>query len=128
GKVASAKNPRKWPGLLDFRAAYAEPPRGAALPAVRLTLPDGRVVTAGQPGTEEALSAALGRAVALHAAAPAAPVLEEYWPDVEGLPHRDTVTDEAMPAGSFFDSAAVPLLTTPTPDRLPELYPPGRFP
>ena len=28
GWVASAKNPRKWPHLFDFRAAYAEPPRG----------------------------------------------------------------------------------------------------
>ena len=27
GKVASAKNPGKWPKLFDFRAALAEPPR-----------------------------------------------------------------------------------------------------
>ena len=26
GKVASAKNPRKWPALFDFRAALAEAP------------------------------------------------------------------------------------------------------
>ena len=28
GKVASAKNPWRWPNLFDFRAAYVEPPRG----------------------------------------------------------------------------------------------------
>jgi hypothetical protein len=44
GKVASAKNPRKWPQLFEFGAAYYDNPRsGAALPAVRITLPDGTV-------------------------------------------------------------------------------------
>jgi uncharacterized protein YcbX len=128
GKVASAKNPRKWPGLFDFRAAFAEPPRDdSPLPPVRITLPNGATVAGGGPGTDAALSAALGRAVALRGEAPAAPVLEEYWPDLEGLPHRDAVTDEGLPPGSFFDLAAVHLLTTATLDRLRELYPAGRF-
>src|SRR5437870_10694717 len=49
GKVAGAKNPRKWGNFFDFRAAYVEPPRrGSKLPAVRLTLPDGAVVTSEQ--------------------------------------------------------------------------------
>src|SRR5438445_13596266 len=48
-KVASAKNPRKWPQLFDFRAAFADPPRpGAAVPPVRITLPDGTVVSGQQ--------------------------------------------------------------------------------
>src|SRR5438876_12334876 len=39
GKVVTAKNPRKWPTLFDFRATFVEPPsRGANLPAVRLAL------------------------------------------------------------------------------------------
>src|SRR5438045_1674618 len=42
GKVASAKNPRRWPTLFDFRAAYVEPPReGMPLPPIRITFPDG---------------------------------------------------------------------------------------
>ena len=50
GKVASAKNPRKWPQLFDFRAAYLEPPRaGTAPPPVRITLPDGTIVNSEQP-------------------------------------------------------------------------------
>src|ERR671939_915052 len=45
GKVASAKNPRKWPRLFDCRAAYVDTPRtGARLPAVRVTLPDGTIL------------------------------------------------------------------------------------
>ena len=52
---------------------------------------------------------------------------EEYWPDMEGLDFRDTVTDFALPAGTFFDCAVVHLLTTATLDRLGELYPRGRF-
>ena len=45
GKVASAKNPRKWPLLFDFRAALADVPRtDVKVPAVRITLPDGTIV------------------------------------------------------------------------------------
>src|ERR1700746_2396232 len=47
GKVASAKNPRKWPHLFDCRAALADVPRTDA-PLVRITLPDGTVVDSEQ--------------------------------------------------------------------------------
>lgn len=46
---------------------------------------------------------------------------------MEGLAYRETVTDEAMPGGTFFDLAVVHVLTTATIDRLRELYPQGRF-
>jgi hypothetical protein len=49
------------------------------------------------------------------------------WPDIEGLDHRDTVTDFGLPEGMFFDCAVVHLLTTATLDRLRALYPDGRF-
>src|SRR5437764_8029682 len=49
GKVASAKNPRKWPRLFDYRATFVEPPRpGAPLPPVRLTPPGGTILTSTQ--------------------------------------------------------------------------------
>src|SRR6266404_3815613 len=36
GKAATAKNPRKWPHLFDFRATFVEPTRSAAkVPPVR---------------------------------------------------------------------------------------------
>src|ERR671931_731925 len=64
GKVAGAKNPRKWGNFFDFRAAYVEPPKaGSELPAVRLTLPDGAVVTSEQPDLDQILTGALGREV-----------------------------------------------------------------
>src|SRR5438874_3212839 len=95
GKVAGAKNPRKWGNFFDFRAAYVEPPEsGSKLPAVRLTLPDGTVVTSEQPDVAQVLSRALGREVKL-AQAPgnggvSSVTAEEYWPDIEGRAHRDT--------------------------------------
>jgi uncharacterized protein YcbX len=46
---------------------------------------------------------------------------------MDGLAHRETVTEEAMPTGTFFDLAVVHVLTTGTIDRLRELYPQGRF-
>ena len=55
------------------------------------------------------------------------PSYEEYWPDIEGLAQRETMTDEAMPPQTFFDVAVIHLLTTSTIDRLRELYPEGRF-
>jgi hypothetical protein len=140
-KVASAKNPRKWPMLFDFRAALADVPRrGATMPPVRITLPDGTIVNSEQADIHQILSAALNRAVTLDAAVrvdragavPSAPeartaTAEEYWPDMDGLEHRDTVTDFGLPQGTFFDAAVVHVLTTATLDRLRALYPAGRF-
>jgi len=128
GKAATAKNPRKWPRLFDFRATFVEPARSAArVPSVRIILPDGTTVTSDQDDLNEILSKALGRGVTFRAARPEAVNAEEYWPDMEGLDHRDTVTDFTLPEGTFFDVAMVHLLTTATLDRLRELYPQGRF-
>jgi hypothetical protein len=65
----------------------------------------------------------LGRSGKLQTAVPEKPVLEEYWPDIEGLALRETVTGEALPEGTIFDLATVHLLTTATLDRLREVYP-----
>src|SRR3989442_2260322 len=91
GKVASAKNPRKWPQLFDFRAALADIPRtGAKMPPVRVTLPDGAIVHSEQPDVHQILSRALEREVTLSALSdPATSTAEEYWPDMEGLDHPD---------------------------------------
>ena len=130
-KVASAKNPRKWPNLFDFRAAYVEAPRiGAELPPVRITLPDGGTATSRQHDVSEILSRAFDRGVTLRGLEddpPTSANAEEYWPDMEGLDHRDTVTDFTLPEGTFFDCATVHLLTTATLARLRDLYPDGRF-
>ena len=128
GKVATAKNPRKWPRLFDFRATFIEPARAAAkIPPVRIAFPDGTTVTSDQSDLNQILSKALNREVALRAAQGGAVNAEEYWPDMDGLDRRDTVTDFTLPEGTFFDCAMVHLLTTATLDRLRELYPQGRF-
>jgi uncharacterized protein len=132
GKVGGAKNPRKWGNFFDFRAAYTRPPQaGAATTPVRITLPDGTMVTSGEADVNQVLSRAFGREVTLEEARPGdkppAATAEEYWPDMAGLDHRDTVTDFELPPGTFFDIAVVHLLTTATIDHLRALYPQGRF-
>ena len=130
GKIASAKNPQKWPHLFDFRAALTDAPRtGGKVPPVRMTLPDGTIVNSGQPDVHQILSQALKREVKLSEVLPDRRMgtAEEYWPDMEGLDHRDTVTDFGLPEGTFFDCAVVHVPTTATPDRLRGLYLQGRF-
>jgi uncharacterized protein YcbX len=130
GKIVGAKNPRKWGNFFDYRAAFVEPPQsGSTMPAVRITLPDGTIATSGEDDLEETLSRALGHEVTFEEAKPRVEggKAEEYWPDMEGLDYRDTVTDFDLPEGSFFDLAVVHLLTTATLDRLRGLYPEGRI-
>ena len=141
GKIASAKNPRKWPRMFQFRAALGPATdAGESLPAVRITLPNGDQVSSEQADHDERLSRALERAVPLLAAGRGyrqpgaassqsrrAGTAEEYWPDMEGLDYRDTVTDFDLPQDTFFDCAAVHVLTTATLDTLRAFYPRGRF-
>jgi uncharacterized protein YcbX len=128
GKAATAKNPRKWPRLFDFRAAFVEPSRAATmLPGVRITFPDGTEVTSDQGDLDQILSKVLNREVTFRTALREKINAEEYWPDIEGLDYKDTVTDFTLPEGTFFDCAMVHLLTTATLERLSELYPQGCF-
>ena len=132
GKIVGAKNPRKWPNFFDFRAGYVEPPQSGGRSAlVRITLPDGSTTTTDRSDVDAVLSAALEREVSVEEV-PAAPepgraTAEAFWPDLEGLEHRNTVTHWDLPTGAFFDVATVHLLTTATLDRLRFLYPDGRF-
>ena len=141
GKVATAKNPRKWPTLFSCRATFMEPSgsRGE-VPPVRIMLPDGTIVTSAERDIHQALSKALNREVTL-AITESGQVAgiqssvqdawtaqaDEYWPDIEGLDYRDTVTEFALPPGTFFDCATVHLLTTATLNRLRDAYPHGQF-
>jgi uncharacterized protein len=124
GKVASAKNPRKWAKLFECRGQL-----DGASGGVRIALPGGAEILAEDPDAAAALSRVLGRAVTLETRAPARPVLEELW--LDGAPDGRAVTDEIIargsPAGTFFDYGAVHLVTTATLERLAELYPTGRF-
>jgi MOSC domain-containing protein len=128
GKVASAKNPRKWGTLFDFHATFIDQLRDVEnIPRIRITFPDGAQIFSDQGDIDNTLSKVLGREVSLMKASLNKPSYEEYWPDIEGLAQREKVTDEAMPPQTFFDIAVIHILTTSTINRLRELYPEGRF-
>ena len=138
GKVATAKNPKKWPTLFQFHAAFVAPPSATGrVPPVRITLPDGSVVASERDDASRRLSHTLNRKVTLTAteaadgsasASSTIRIAEEYWPDdVEGLNFHDKVTDFPIPGGTFFDAAFVHLITTATLAHLSALYPSGRF-
>jgi uncharacterized protein YcbX len=133
GKVATAKNPRKWPELFDYQAGFLAPPdAGADVPPVRITLPDGSHVTSEAGDCNVILSRALNRDVTIQAAMSqpkesSPSTSEAYWPDMEELDLRGTVTEFELPTGTFFDSSVLHLLTTATLERLRVLSPKGRF-
>ena len=142
GSVASAKNPRKWAALLGCQARFVEEPAGV----VEITLVDGTTVRTDDPDVDERLSAMVGRPVRLSSTSPANPTFEEVWPKgIEGLAPEPLIagttvaTDEdgqrvsrlplasAAPEGTFFDLAAVHVLTTTTLNHLQSLAPAATF-
>jgi uncharacterized protein len=145
GKVASAKNPRKWRALLSCSAEFIdEPVEGQAPPPVRISLPDRSVVRSDEAGVDDALSTALGRDVTLAHSAPTGATFEETWPDVEGMApaefidstrvrsdEGESVSDLALglaaAPGSFFDLAPVHLVTAASLDELRRLRPDSQF-
>lgn len=120
GRVASAKNPRKWAGLLDLRAELHD---GVLVVA----LPDGSELRTGRDDIDAELSNRLGRPVALRDAPPASAAIEIQWPDVAGLASAGSETVEGLPAGGFFDLAPLHLLTTASLRRFRELVPASDF-
>ncbi len=128
GKVVSAKNPRRWPNLFDFRASFVEPTlEGRTLPPAWVFLPDGSSLTTESSDFDARLSNALGREVRLARSAIEGAKAEGYWPDVDWLPHRDEEFTFPLPPGTFFDGGSIHLLTTATLDRLRQIAPASRF-
>jgi uncharacterized protein YcbX len=133
GKVASAKNPRRWGALFECRAAFVgEPGAGPELPPVEITGPGGETIRSDDPGAHESLSRLVGRPVRLESQPPPDAVQEQFRPHVEGVsdPQDETVTDEhiaIVAPGTFFDAAPLHVLTTATLARLSELAPDSTF-
>jgi len=133
GKIASAKNPRRWGRLLECRAEFVdEPVAGASLPAVRITLPDGATFESADADATDRLSRFFDRPVRLDSNAPERPMMEQYRPAVEGFPDPsdETVVDEAMALvapNTYFDAAPLHFVTTATLERLGELEPTSVF-
>ena len=129
GKIATAKNPLKWPQLFEFRAALVCAPKaGAPIPPVAITLPDGTIVTSEQADANRVLSAALRREVTLRTAEQArGSVSESASLDFESEEYGRTVHDFPLPEGTFFDWGILQLTTTATIDTLRAAYPQGRI-
>ncbi len=130
GRVVSAKRPRRWAGILDASAEFLSPPSPAATaPDVRIGLPDGTEGASTDPATLEGhLSRYFGRDVRLRNVPPREASFEYHWPDMEGLvrkgrTYRDEITRTVMPPGTFFDGAALLVLTTASLARLREQVP-----
>ena len=119
GLVASAKNPRKWRGLLALSAEYRPDGR------VTITCSGGDVVHVDDPDADATLSRAVGRPVHLAGSRPADATLERLTPATE--PSPGTLTRGTLAAGTpgdtFVDFAAVHLLTTATLDALAAGHP-----
>jgi uncharacterized protein len=129
GNVISAKNPKKWPNLFTYRATFCTPPRQNSLQPIWITLPNGTVLRSDQSDIDHNLSSALGAKVALRTQSPNEAKLEQFWPEYEGEANEisnETVAGDA-PQGSFFDYAALHLLTTSSIAAMQHHYPEGRF-
>ena len=145
GKVVSAKSVKLFPDLFKCTAAFVEQPRlNAKLPAVQISLPDGRLIRSDATDVDVVLSAFFNRNVRLAQVAPDDYTIDQYHPDVEGADpggNRDKVIDQPLgsalfaaigmpspiPVGSFLDAFPLTVLTTSTLAHLTELQPQSDF-
>jgi uncharacterized protein YcbX len=126
GKIASAKYPRLWRDMLTLSASAADD-------AVRITLPDGKIVWSTDGDVDAVLSALLGQPVRLIATPPPRASLDRAVPEAvlrDGVdaqvPWEISEIATGAPAGTFFDFAPVHLLTTSTLGRIAALSPRGQ--
>lgn len=144
GKVASAKNPRKWGRLLEAVASFVDEPSAAGpLPPVVVDLPDGTSVRSDAVDADRVLSGFVGREVRLTSVVPEGARFDEVWPEVEGLAPEPFIastrsgTEDGLPVsdlglamaapGTFFDLATLHVLTTSTLRALRAQHPGGDF-
>jgi uncharacterized protein YcbX len=148
GKVASAKDPRRWAGLLAFRARYVDPSDARAGAPIEVTLPDGTTVRTDEPDAAERVGAAAGRAVSIESKVPAGDggrggQYDYVW-EIDGLAPDEVVsgsqtgvTDEGRPVssmpvalmapGTFQDVAPITIMTTAALATMAKHHPDGRW-
>lgn len=142
GKVASAKDPRRWPGLLDLHAAYeGHTAQGAR---VQVTLPSGDSLCSDDPALDTRLSTVLGRQVQLVSAPPPGAAFDYSWPNIPGLAPQEVIDaygtalgEDGQPItthvvallapGTFQDVAPISLLTTASLATGVRIYPGGSW-
>jgi uncharacterized protein YcbX len=125
GKVGSAKGVKKFGELLKWRAHFLkEPAVDGVIPSVRITSPDGSSFVSDDTNATNALTAAFGPSVALRSTPPEG-LLLEFSAGTLGGKHIETTELPLAGAtpGTFFDLAAVHLVTTSTLRSLQEASP-----
>lgn len=126
GKVASAKYPQKWRKLIQFDAAFTEPPAtGAPLPQVSVTRPDGTDLVGGRDDIDAEISRILGRDVMLSSEQPETISVERLDP----LAAEESIADigALMMKGRFADYAAIHLVSSASLAALAECCPQSEF-
>ncbi len=125
GKVASAKNPRLWRGLLTLASAATDS-------AVQITRPDGKILWSNDADIDDILSELLGQPVTLTATPPPGATLDRARPDEvlsRGVGAEVSLDASQLgagsPEGTFFDFAPVHLLTTSALSQIADLSPRG---
>lgn len=131
GRIASAKHPRRWGTLLEYRTGFVEPlAEGARRGPVSITVPGGATVRSDQPDVDRVLSGALGREVRLVAEPPPQANYDEGGTDAGGAANDDSHGEPlavGAGTGTFFDYAPIHLVTSSTLARLSQLRPESRF-
>lgn len=129
GKLANAKNPKKWPNMFHYRATFIEPPQESAhIPPVRITFPDGRTIVSSDEDKNESLSKSLKRNVYLSSPSSTDVQFEGYIPEeIEELEDKGTIFTRTSPKDTFFDIDVVHIITTSTINYLRKLAPESRI-
>lgn len=126
GRIASAKNPRRWGTLLDYRARFVEPlAEGQRRGPVTITLPDETTVRSDGEDVDRRLSTALGREVRLVAEPPPQATYDEHKVALDES--RGEPLAVGASTGTFFDYAPIHFVTSATLTRLHALRPASRF-
>lgn len=129
GKLANAKNPRKWPEMFSYRASYTELPQlSGPMPPVRITLPNGQSVRSDESDLNSQLTESFQRPVTLASPSSSEVEFEGYIPEgIKELDNPGTVFSKASPEDTFFDIAMVHIITTSTIETLRKLTPDSRI-
>jgi uncharacterized protein YcbX len=118
GRVATAKHPRLWRGLLAFAAHWNDG-------SPRITLPDGTSVAAGDGEASRLLTEVLHRDVRLSTERPEGATIERPSPedviasgDDADVPYATLQIGAGTPGRTFVDYAPVHLVTSATLDQV----------
>jgi uncharacterized protein YcbX len=120
-ELVSASN-RHFPGLMDWRATYVEPPEGGrTLPPIRITGPDGASALSGSPALADLLSSRFGRPVSLVRVAP------DGYRRKQAAFFAGIGLDCLAPSGSLVDLCPLSVISRATLDELSRSRPSSSF-